>query len=108
MNDSQRRLNETVKNIISGTNEKAFDGTIKEGFKRRYTVINESDLEKYVLEPIKEDFQNQFNLVAAWIEDGRMKDGKQPYNNYLVVNLDEPYANEVIEIMKRHGHWGKC
>lgn len=25
---------------------------------------------------------------------------------YLVINQDEPYADEVIEIMKRHDHWG--
>lgn len=25
---------------------------------------------------------------------------------YLVINTDEPYADEVIEILKKHGHWG--
>lgn len=27
-------------------------------------------------------------------------------NEYLVINVDEPYAQQVIEIMKAHGHWG--
>lgn len=25
---------------------------------------------------------------------------------YLVINQDEPYADEIIEILKRNGHWG--
>lgn len=25
---------------------------------------------------------------------------------YIVINMDEPYVEEVIEIMKRNGHWG--
>jgi chemotaxis regulatin CheY-phosphate phosphatase CheZ len=24
---------------------------------------------------------------------------------YIVINMDEPYAEEVTEIMKKHGHW---
>lgn len=106
MNDSKRRINETVKNIIEVTNEHAFNGTIKEGFKRRFTIINESDFEKYVPESCKESFQKEFDRVATCIEDGRIADGKQPYNNYLIINLDEPYTDQIIEIMKRHGHWG--
>lgn len=30
---------------------------------------------------------------------------KEPHT-YLVINRDEHYADEVIEILKRHGHWG--
>jgi len=26
-------------------------------------------------------------------------------NEYLVINTDEPYAEEIIEILKRNGHW---
>ncbi|WP_406590316.1 hypothetical protein [Bacillus atrophaeus] len=28
-----------------------------------------------------------------------------PPSSYCVINLDEPYAPEVVEIMKKHGHW---
>jgi hypothetical protein len=86
--------------------ESAFKGTVIEGFERRFTVINERDFERYVPYPVKEDFQIKFNNVAAWIEDGRTKEGKQPFNSYVVINLNEPYINEIIEIMKRHRHWG--
>lgn len=86
--------------------ESAFKGTIKEGFERRFTVINERDFDQHVPDPVKEDFRMTFNNVAAWIEDGRLQEGKQPFNSYIVINLDEPYIEEIIEIMKRHGHWG--
>jgi hypothetical protein len=26
-------------------------------------------------------------------------------NTYLVINTDEPYADEIIEILKKNGHW---
>jgi hypothetical protein len=84
----------------------AFDGTIKEGFKRRYTIINERDYEKYVDKDLKEKFEDVFTEVLQKIEEGRVKEGKHPYNNYVVINLDEPYIDEIVEIMKRNGHWG--
>ncbi|MED3575801.1 hypothetical protein [Cytobacillus praedii] len=86
--------------------ESSFKGTVKEGFKRRFTVINESDFNKYVPLSLKERFVANLNNVANWIEDGRIQDGKKPFNNYVVINSDEPYIGEVIEILKRHGDWG--
>lgn len=83
----------------------AFNGTIKEGFERRYTILNERDYQKYVHEELKEKFELIFGEVLDTIEQGRVKDGKHPFNNYVVINLDEPYIDEIVEIMKRHGHW---
>ncbi|MBO0961980.1 hypothetical protein J1P26_19940 [Neobacillus sp. MM2021_6] len=85
--------------------EPAFNGAVKEGFERRFTIINERDFQKYVPKSLQEDFHLEFNNIADWIEEGRTKDGKQLFNNYIVINLDEPYINEIIEIMKRNGHW---
>lgn len=86
--------------------EPAFKGTVKEGFKRRYTILNERDYEKYVNTELQSRFEDVFGKVLEQIEDGRYKDGKKPYNNYVVINLDEPYIDEIINIMKRNGHWG--
>lgn len=108
MNDSKRRINKDVKRILAHhthQEEQAFKGTIKEGFERRFTIVNERDFQKYVYESAQDDFIRVVNLVADYIENGRIEDGKKPYNNYMVINLDEPYVDEVIEIMKRHGHW---
>ncbi|MCM3180205.1 hypothetical protein [Cytobacillus horneckiae] len=86
--------------------ESTFKGTVKEGFERRFTIVNERDFRKYVPVPVQDDFIRKFNNVADWIEDGRIKEGKKSNNSYVVINLDEPYINEIIEIMKRNGHWG--
>ena len=52
---------------------------------------------------------NDQNTLSYLVEDkiGYTKEleGKKE-NTYLVINTDEPYADEVIAILKRHGHWG--
>ncbi|MGN4759913.1 hypothetical protein ACTFRK_29255 [Bacillus cereus group sp. MYBK227-2] len=85
--------------------ESAFEGTVLEGRERRYTVLNEKDLERYVNEERREEFRQILNEVLGEIEDGRLSDDKKPYNSYIVINTDEPYINEIIEVMKRHGHF---
>lgn len=86
--------------------EPAFKGTVKEGFKRRYTILNEHDYQKYTSKELKEKFEEVFDEVLEGIEIGRDLDGKNPFNNYVVINLDEPYIDKIIEIMKHNGHWG--
>ena len=86
--------------------ESAFKGTVKEGFKRRFTVINERDLHRYLEDEEIEQFEEAFDKIAEKIEYGRSSEGKKSFNSYVVINLDEPYIDEIIEIMKRNGHWG--
>lgn len=76
MNNSWRRINEDVIEILTQPKETAFDGTVKEGFIRKYTIINERDFRKYVPDELKEDFSNVFNKVAEHIEEGRVAEGK--------------------------------
>jgi hypothetical protein len=78
--------------------------TLKElGGNEKFIVIKIDDLIKHVksvfkIEMLKNDLKD--------IKEGRVAEGKIPYNEYLVINIDEPYAPEIIEIMKRNGHWG--
>lgn len=108
MNDSCRTINEDIKEILSKAKrrEPAFDGTVKKGFKRRFTIINEADVNKYLTTAQRDVLNDTLNLAFHEIELGRQLEGKKPFNNYIVINLDEPYVDEIIEIMKRHGHWG--
>lgn len=85
--------------------EKAFKGTVLEGRERRYTIVNEADLLKYVPGRVVDKLRVAHNQACDFIEYGRKKDGKQPYNSYIVINTDEPYVKEIIEVMKKHGHW---
>lgn len=85
--------------------EQAFEGTVLEGKERRYTILNERDYKEHVYPSTREKFEEVLDDVLLQIEQGREYDGKKPFNNYIVINVDEPYADEVLEILKRHGHW---
>nr|WP_235775467.1 MULTISPECIES: hypothetical protein [Paenibacillus] len=70
----------------------------------RYThvVVKIEDIDKLPEEQMQKMY-GLLNLVNA----EREKQGKS-INQYAIVNLDEPYAGEVVEIMKRNGHWDDC
>lgn len=67
----------------------------------KFTVLKNQDIEKYLNE---EEKQQLLNLIGK-IGYNRTMDNKSLNNRYAVVNLDEPYAKEVTDIMKRNGHW---
>jgi len=76
---------------------------LKCGATKKFIVIKIDDLKKYVNSVFKlAMLENDLNDIQA----GRKADGKAPCNEYLVINTDEPYAGEIIEILKRNGHWG--
>lgn len=84
--------------------ERAFDGTVLEGRERRYTILNERDLKKYCNKEQLSNFNDVLDDVLTTVQIGREDDGKHPFNSYIVINVDEPYIHEIIEVMKRHGH----
>jgi len=47
----------------------------------------------------------KFETIVDRILHKRAAEGKPPVNSYIVINTDEVYADEVKEILKRHGHW---
>lgn len=66
-----------------------------------HTVVKDTDIEKYL---DKRD-QAVFDDCVGQIQIGRALEGRgNP--KYIVINMDEPYVEEVIEILKRNGHWG--
>lgn len=72
-----------------------------EGIANKFIVIKNDDVEKYLT------YQDKIILkyMLRAIEKGRTEDSKK-FNYYVVINTDELYADEVIEIMKKNGHWG--
>lgn len=73
-----------------------------EGMQMKFTVVKNEDLEKYLHPEMKAAFLEIVEKVAMnkYVEENF----KKP-NTYIVINTDELYADEVIEILKRHGHW---
>ncbi|MRX54819.1 hypothetical protein GJU41_12625 [Bacillus idriensis] len=77
--------------------------TTTEGMEMKYTVVNNEDIEKY-LHP---NLQRELNRLLGYVSGNKEAfEGKKVENTYLVINTDEPYVNEITEIMKKNGHWG--
>lgn len=76
------------------------------GSLKKYFVIKIEDADKYLKDYDPEfDLRDEFEYILHTIALGRAKDGKK-YNEYVVINTDEPYFEEIKAIMKRNGHWG--
>lgn len=67
----------------------------------KFIVLKIEDGIKYLN---KED-KDKLCEIEDKISIGRANDGKIPNNKYAVINLDEPYSDEIIAIMEKHGHW---
>ena len=44
-------------------------------------------------------------LIASDVGNYRFNTGRVPNPNYIVINMDEPYIDEIIAVLKQHGHW---
>jgi len=71
---------------------------LKGGVRMKFAVLKIDDVRKYCSEESKRDLDK----VVLEITTGRMEDGKNPDNHYLIVNIDEPYADEVKSIIEKH------
>jgi hypothetical protein len=65
----------------------------------KYFVLKTSDIESF-LTPW---YQRTFRAGARRISREREKTGKRPANEYIVINTDEPFAGEVVKILRRFG-----
>lgn len=117
MNDNFPRINRKVKKVIEKNRLEnafetiaqqpceAFKGTVLEGRPCKYTVLSHKDLDKYIDVFTQNELWVMLDSILGNIENAREKDGKKPYNSYIIINTDEPYIDEIVEVMKRHGHW---
>ena len=67
----------------------------------KYIVIKQDDLYKHASEQDMVDLSK----ILKTIRVGRKEVGKKTDNKYLVINIDEDYAKDVIEILKKNNHW---
>ena len=63
----------------------------------RYTVFKNEDADVYLDAEEKE----WLDRIQRKIYGSRLGAGKNPRPFYLLVNIDEPYANDVWEMIKR-------
>lgn len=84
-----------------GAESEVFMERLKCGAENKFIVLKRDDVNQ--LSPF---LQEQIDLACFAVSANRAAAGKEPCPEYLVINTDEPYAPEVIEILKRNGHWG--
>jgi len=65
----------------------------------KYYVLKIEDMQNALPTEIKDVFIRILHSIRKY----RQALGKNK-NSYLVVNIDEPYAVEIFNIMHRHGH----
>lgn len=70
---------------------------------RKFIVYKIADVQKH----LSMEQRAQLGVISATIDSHRIDAGQQPASNntYIVINTDEPYAPEVVEILKLYGHW---
>lgn len=47
----------------------------------------------------------KLQVVSEIVGRHRESEGKNPAPEYIVVNVDEPYASEIINVLKKYGKW---
>ncbi|GIQ63601.1 hypothetical protein PACILC2_21690 [Paenibacillus cisolokensis] len=67
----------------------------------KYAVVKIADIDTLLPE---DERQSMYHLLNR-ISELREANGKK-YNQYIVVNSDEPYAHDIVGILKKNGHWG--
>ncbi|WP_212635455.1 hypothetical protein [Saccharibacillus brassicae] len=74
------------------------------GMQNKFIVVKRTDVSEFLPQVL----QDQQEDILRAIEVNQIVQQVTPASTktYLVVNTDEPYADEVIAILKRHGHWG--
>jgi hypothetical protein len=89
--------------VADVSTEELFQKTRKrklDGMAMKFTVLKNDDIEK-----LGHHAKVALGHVAEEIKELREKEDKKN-NLYLVINTDEPYADQVIDILKANGHWG--
>jgi hypothetical protein len=61
-----------------------------------HIVVKKADIEKYCTEKQKE----QLEEILTSVMKGRTQEGKIGVNHYCICNMDEPYAQTVLSILR--------
>lgn len=72
-----------------------------QGMDKKFYIAKKADVEN-----LDQSNKHVFADILNEIHKNRTAAGKKE-NNYIMINTDEHYVDEVIEILKRNGHWGE-
>lgn len=87
------------------------------GIAIKYTVIKNEDIKNLLGESERKQFREFCRKIECHNRAKKDMEAldkndyatylKRQDNIYLVINSDEPYADQIIDIMKANGHWGE-
>ena len=63
----------------------------------KYLVLKWDDVQQY----LSQGNQDCLHALVAEIHGRRIRDGKPPWRNWVVVNADKPYGGEVWRLIKQ-------
>lgn len=69
-------------------------------FKSKFLVLKWDTIQKYLHGARWRTFMDLLHQL-----DSDMTNAGHSHHKYIVVNRDEPYAQDVIDILKANGHW---
>jgi len=67
----------------------------------KYFIIKQEDMIKHTSEQDRSDLAR----ILKNIRISRYKFNKNTGNKYLVINVDESYAEDIVDILKKNNHW---
>lgn len=75
-----------------------------EKLEKTHFVLKIEDINKYLSKSQRWALRD----ITQTIDELRVEDGKHPAreNVHVVINVDEPYIDEIIDTLQVHGHWG--
>ena len=68
--------------------------------KPKFVVLKWDDVNK-----LSKKHYDQLDNICFEVEKSRITAGKSYRNHYVVINMDEPYIEEIKAIMTKYGHW---
>ncbi len=85
---------------LHNDNSASQGGEVMAEFKRymKYEVMKLDDINRYLSREQHISLQTIINTLQA----NRKAEGKVPCNRYVVVNEDEPYAEQVWQLIQKH------
>ncbi|WP_081384378.1 hypothetical protein [Paenibacillus odorifer] len=75
-----------------------------EKLEKTHFVLKIEDINKYLSKSQMWSLRD----ITKTIDEKRVEDGKHPTseNVHVVINVDEPYIDEIIDTLAVNGHWG--
>ncbi|MFJ8102811.1 hypothetical protein [Lysinibacillus sp. NPDC096212] len=111
LNTSERRINQEVLEVFENAKLKYAIEEVTKSY--RYQLIKLADAAEHLGPTGFKAMVEALEPFLEKIEEGRINGGKTSGNDYIVINRDEPYINEIIKILANNGHWdgevlGEC